>query len=276
MKKTLWFLLAVLAAVSFAVPANAQAPIAAASAPIINPQSFPGSFWTDNGNISPVEHNDIISASYFEQGITLHRTDTTSFELLGTLGITADTKGYTWNNRVVGSAGGRFNKYIGTKGIVMLNVTYTYEDRFIGNQTKGGFTPSVVYWFGWQNVANQKARFPGSTWGAAGYLSPVEQHNFIYNQYIKQAVVAKRFGTHASIQPYAEVTTSVDTKGYDWENYYRPGAGLEYVYTKGNTLTELGSGYLYEKRPQSGLSGSGVQVFMKFWFGWNPIRGGKR
>lgn len=275
--KTLYLFLAILVLAVSVTPANAQAPVAAGEAPIINPQSFPGQFWNDTGNISPVEHNDLISASYLEQGVTLFRGNSTSFEILGSLGLTADTLRYDWNNRIVGSVGGRFNKYVGTKGIVELNVTYTYEDRFLSGTQKGGFTPSVDYWFGWQPTANVKSRFPGSTWGAAGLLSPVEYHNFIYNQYVKQAVVAKRFGTHSSIQPYAEITTSVDTSRYDWENYYRPGAGVEYVYTRGNTMTELGAGYLYEHRPITGTSGDGFTVFMKFWLGWNPLAfGGKR
>jgi hypothetical protein len=262
-----------LAATAFAQDAPPVAPV---KGPVLNPQSFPGQFWTDTGNISPVEHNDIISASYFEQGVTLWRGNTMNFEALGSVGITADTKGYDWNNRIVGSTGGRFNKMISTKGIVELNVTYTYEDRWKSGATKGGFSPSATYWFGWQPVANQASRFPGSTWGAAGWLSPVERHNFIYNQYIKQGVVAKRFGIHSSLQPFGELTTSKDTKGFDWENYLRPGTGLEYVYTKGNTMTELGGEYLYEHRMISGMSAGGYSMFLKFWFGWNPIRKGAR
>jgi len=273
--KILYLLLAIVA-LALSVPANAQAPVPAVQAPILNPQSYPGQFWTDNGNISPVEKGDIISASYFEQGITLRRWDFANFEVLGAVGLTADTQGYSWNNRVVGTVGGRFNKIIGTKGIVELNATYTYEDRWLTSQTKGGFTPSVTYWFGWNPVANQASRLPGSTWGAAGWLSPVETHNFIYNEYIKQGVVAKRFGIHSSIQPYVDLTTSVDTSRFDWENYYRPSVGVEYVYTKGNTMTELGGGYIYEHRIISGDSASGYTLYMKFWFGWNPIRGGSR
>src|SRR5271156_6093682 len=217
----LYLLLAIvlLAAVSANAQAPVDAPVAAVNTPIVSPQSLPGQFWTDNGNISPVEKGDIISASYFEQGVTLHRWDFANFEVLGAVGLTADTQGYSWNNRVVGTVGGRFNKIVGTKGIIELNATYTYEDRWLTHQTKGGFTPSVTYWFGWNPVANQASRLPGSTWGAVGWLSPVEFHNTIYNQYIKQGVVAKRFGTHSSVQPYTEITTSKDTSHFDWENY---------------------------------------------------------
>src|SRR5271156_2778105 len=114
----LYLLLAIvlLAAVSANAQAPVDAPVAAVNTPIVSPQSLPGQFWTDNGNISPVEKGDIISASYFEQGVTLHRWENNAnFEVLGSVGFTADTRGFTWNNRAVVSAGGRFNKYIGTK-----------------------------------------------------------------------------------------------------------------------------------------------------------------
>jgi len=262
-----------------AVGANAQAPIAAATGPIINPTSYPGQFWNDTGNVSPTEHNDVISASYFEQGVTIFRagdTPSTQFTITPyvSVGLTADTQGFDWNNRVVGSAGGRLNKYF-SHGIVSVGGAYSYEDRWIGNEKKGGMTGEVTYWFGWQLLGNTSNRFPGSTWGAAGYLTPVEAHNFIYMQYFKQGVVAHRFNAHNAIVPFGEITTSVDTKHYDWENKIMPGGGVEFVHLHGNTQTELGAEYLYEHRWESGLQGAQATIFLKFWFGWNPIRGRK-
>jgi hypothetical protein len=260
-----------------AVRVNAQAPQAAGvvSTPILYPQSYPGQFWTDTGNVSPTEHNDIISASYAEQGVTLFRsTSGFTFTPYAALGVTADTLGYDWNNRVVASAGGRLNKYF-KYGIVSVGTAYSYEDRWIGNEKQGGMTGEVTYWFGWQLVGNQTSRFPGSTWGAAGYLTPVEAHNFIYMQYFKQGVLAKRLGTKNAIVPFAEVTTSIDTKHYDWENKAMPGAGVELVHLHGNTQTEIGAEYLYEHRWITGLTGGQATIFLKFWYGWNPIRGGK-
>jgi len=266
------------ALVIFSAGVNAQdanVPKSAGQGPIINPQSYPGQFWNDTGNVSPTEHNDVISASYIEQGITVYRSSN-GFTITpyASLGVTADTQGFDWNNRIQTSAGGRLNKYM-KYGIVSLGGAYSYEDRWIGNERKGGLTGYVNYWFGWQGLGNPSSRFPGSTWGAAGYLTPVEAHNFIYMQYFKQGVVAHRFNAHNAIVPFAEVTTSVDTKHYDWENKIMPGAGVEYVHLHGNTQTELGAEYLYEHRWESGLTGSQATIFLKFWFGWNPIRGGK-
>jgi hypothetical protein len=267
------------------VGASAQdAPIAAARGPIVNPTSFPGQFWNDTGNVSPTEHNDVISASYLEQGITIFRLgDNAAKQFTITpyvaVGVTADTQGFDWNNRVVGSGGLRLNKYLsgkGISGIVSLGGAYSYEDRWIGNEKKGGLTGEVTYWFGWQGLGDTKNRFPGSTWGAVGYLTPVESHNVIYMQYFKQGVVLHRFNAKNAIVPFGEITTSVDTKHYDWENKYMPGAGVEYVHLHGNTQTELGAEYLYEHRWETGLSGAQATIFLKYWFGWNPIRGGKR
>src|SRR5208283_2830716 len=148
-----------------------RTPRVAAVGPVINPQSYPGQFWSDTGNVSPTEHNDIISASYFEQGVTLLRTDN-HFTITPyvSLGVTADTQGHDWDNRIVGAAGGRLNKYF-KYGIVSVGAAYSYEDRWIGNERKGGLTGQVTYWFGWQSVFTPTSRFPGSTWGAAGYLT---------------------------------------------------------------------------------------------------------
>jgi len=82
-------------------------------------------------------------------------------------------------------------------------------------------------------------------------------------------------GAHNAIVPFGELTTSVDTKHFDWENKIEPGAGVEYVHLQGNTQTELGAEYLYERRWESGLTGAQATIFLKFWFGWNPIRGRK-
>lgn len=283
MIKSLRILLYTLAVIIAALQPHAmlaQAPNYAANAPLINPQSFPGQVWTDLGNISPVEKNNIISATYAEQGIAVFRTDTVSFTPFVSVGVTEDTQGFPWDKRVVGQVGTRLSKLFITKtsfnGIIAASAAYSYEDRF-GNQTKGGFVPEATYWFGWQSAAIKTSRFPGSTWGAAGWLSPVEYHNFVFVQYIKQAVVAKRLTKNSTVQPYGEITTSKDTQKFDWENYYRPGAGVEVVRNYGNTMTELGGGWLYEHRPLSGLTGNGYTVFMKFWFGWNPIiKGGTR
>jgi hypothetical protein len=262
-------------------PASQAPPAAAGEVPILSripielyPQSFPGQFWNDTGNVSPVEHSDVISASYFEQGVTLWRDKGMSITPYAAVGVTVDTQGYDWNNRVQVFAGARFNKYF-KYGIVSVGGAYSYEDRWIGNEKTPGPTGEVTYWFGWQLVGNPTSRFPGSTWGAAGYLTPVESGNFIYNQNFKQGVVAHRFGMKNMIVPFGEVTSVVDTKHYDWENRVLPGAGVEFVHLHGNTQTELGAEYLYEHRFESGLSASEVSIFFKFWFGWNPIRGGK-
>lgn len=280
-----WILVLALALVAVAVPASAQdaPPAAAGEAPVLSrvplelyPQSFPGQFWNDTGNVSPVEHSDIISASYLEQGVTIWRYKASmSVTPYLAVGVTADTQGYDWNNRVQGFAGARFNKFF-KHGIVSIGGAYSYEDRWIGHERTGGPTGEVTYWFGWQMVGDTHSRFPGSTWGAAGYLTPVESGNFIYNQNFKQGVVAHRFNAKNILVPFGELTSVVDTKHYDWENRVLPGAGIEFVHLHGNTQTELGAEYLYEHRFESGLSASEVSIFLKFWFGWNPIHGGKR
>lgn len=238
--------------------------------------SLPGQFWSATGNIDPVEKGNVISETYFEQGATVWSTTggKITLEPYVGLGVYFDTKGYDYNNKLMPAIGVKLNKHFGGSqlgsGVVTVGTAFVDEHRFAGGQCARWMTYYAQYWFGWQPAAALKSRFPGSSWGEIGNVSPVEKDNYILLDYATQAFVLKRLGISktSAVLPYAEITYGKDTKGYDWDNKIIEGGGIKLGIPKGGLYTELGAGYLYEHRPISGLTASGFKVSLNFSTQW--------
>ena len=234
--------------------------------------AFPGQAWSVTGNIDPIEKNNVLTENYFEQGMTLFSTMNHSVTMTtyAGFGMTFDTKGYSYNNQLNPSVGLRLNKYF-RHGIVSGGTAFSEDHRFDNGGSASGIVYYCQYWFGWQPIADTKARFPGSSWGTFGNIAPVEHGNYIFMDYVTQAFVAKRFGARKTdaILPYSEITYSRDTKGFDWENKAIYGGGLKVGIPKGELYTEFGAGYLHENRLDSGLQASGFKMFLNFSYAWN-------
>jgi hypothetical protein len=128
--------LAALALLAFAAPSFAQDSV-----------YYPGSLYTTNGTLSPVEKNNIVSFSHIEQGIAYRGA-----ELFGAFTGQVDSKGYPWNRRTVSSIGLRFTQNIAS-GSVRVSAGYTRENQFAGPNTvvTGPFV-AVDAWFGWRQA----------------------------------------------------------------------------------------------------------------------------
>ena len=122
-------------------------------------------------------------------------------------------------------------------------------------------------WFGW----HLNTKYPGSTWAILGEISPVEKGNVIANGYIQQGIVV---GTIKSLKvvPFAALTMSKDTLGNAWNNYVRPGGGVDVLLPHGLDLEAM---YLHEVRPGINVSTGEFSLALKFWYGW-AFKGGKR
>lgn len=250
------------------LPANAEDPNTK------QPTILPGSAWSVLGNISPVERDNVISASYLEQGITVYRNKKLSLVPYVSVGLTADTKGYDWDNRLTSQAGVKLVRNF-RNGIVSSGIVYAQEYRW--KTHKRAFAPiaSASYWFGWQSPSANRSKkksftgFPGSSWGIVGNISPVEKNNVISNIYVQQGVAIAKAGS-VSIVPFGESNTSLDTKGYDWNNRQIYGAGIKFVVPGPSRVAEFGASYLKEHRWRSNMRADGIVFFVKLWFGWNP------
>lgn len=241
---------------------------------IRQPVVLPGSAWSVLGNIAPVESGNIIDASYLEQGITVYRSKKFSLVPYVNLGLTHDTKGYDWNNRLTAQGGAKLIRNF-RNGIVASGVVYAQEYRWKTHQRASAPVASASYWFGWQSPSANRSKkkfftgFPGSSWGVVGNISPVEKGNVIGNVYVQQGVAVAKTGT-VSIVPFGESTTSLDTKGYDWNNRRIYGGGIKFVIPASSRVAEVGASYQKEHRWQSDMRAGGLVFFVKIWFGWNP------
>jgi len=230
------------------------------------PVTFPGSFWNVTGNMSPAEGGNVISASYVEQGIALFRAETLSFIPYVSLSQSVDSRGYDWNNRVLGTIGGKFVKRF-DQGMISLSggVAHAYHPQSGISATAPYLRAD--YWVGW----GLSEKFPGNSWGMIGTVSPVERGNIIATAYIQQGVVAGRV-SGVAVVPFVEATVMRDTSGYDWNNRNVYGAGVKIMNPNPSCGCEFGVMYQNERRTQSGAGADGISVFMKFWFGWNPVK----
>jgi hypothetical protein len=248
-----------------------QAAAPAVQGTVIDGIGLPGQAWTSLGNLSPIEHNNVYSQSYFEQGATVWATASGGITLTpyASLGLLFDTSGYPWNNSIQPSAGLKLNSFF-RNGVVSFGLAYAYQDRFQSIRSS-----AMMYyaqdWFAWQSVTERASRFPGSSWAIVGNVSPVEHGNLVAEGFVTQGVVAKRFRA-ATVVPFAQTTLSRDTHGFDWDNKAIYGGGLKAVNLGGGDLyTEVGLAYLRERRFAPDRSAAQLAVFMNFSFGWNLL-----
>lgn len=106
---------------------------------------YPGSVWSSNGTLSPVEKGNVISITHAEQGVAYRGA-----ELFFETTVMADTKAYDWNRRVANGVGLRFTQVV-KGGMVRAGTAYVWERRYTYpyERTMEGLTLFVDTWFGW-------------------------------------------------------------------------------------------------------------------------------
>jgi hypothetical protein len=229
--------------------------------------TFPGSAWTDIGNYSPSE-STVLFDSYAEQGATIYRAHSLSLTPYASLALDFDTKGYDWENRAQGQIGIKLTRNF-RNGIVSVGTAYAIEDRFKSETVKQAAIGFANYWFGW----GAGRRFPGSSWGIVGNISPVEHGNLVATAYLEQGVVVARFHDNKTrLVPFGQTTISGDTQGYSWENRNTSGGGFKVVRLVRHGDVEAGGLYLQETRFLQGPNKGGFNFFVKAWVGWSDLR----
>lgn len=235
---------------------------------IFDAVGFPGQMWMANGTYSPVEKNNFISQWDFQQTAVIYSALRNSLtvgpfvEFNGTI----DSGGFTYDNQLQPSIGVKASKLLRV-GVISAGTGFAYQDRF-SSATASGRTDFISDWFGWQSIANPSSRYPGSSWAVIGHTSPVEHGDLIEQAYATQGRVLHRFKRGAIIS-YGEITLGHDSQGYDWENRYIAGGGLKTGVLSGQVYTEFGAGLMHESRFNSGISASGLKVFLNTSYNWN-------
>src|SRR6266699_6305973 len=79
---------------------------------VLDGVGLPGQGWTSVGNLSPIEHNNFYTQSYFEQSAAVFSTYSGSITVTPFIGVglVLDTKGYEWNNKIQPRVGVKINK----------------------------------------------------------------------------------------------------------------------------------------------------------------------
>lgn len=111
--------------------------------------NFPGSMWSTNGTISPVEKDNFISMTHVEQGVSVGQ-----FELFGQFTGQFDRFAFDWNRLTREGVGGRINFAL-PKGIIRASASYIAEKRYVSNSVAKGLSLSVDAWFGWNLKATK-------------------------------------------------------------------------------------------------------------------------
>jgi len=118
---------------------------------------FPGSSWAAIGNISPVEHGNIIGQAYLSQGIVAKRFTRTTLVPYAEMTFSRDSKHFDWDNKVVSGAG---VKAVFPHGDLYteLGAAYLRENRLDSGRSAGGLTLFMNASFGWNLLSRSVGR----------------------------------------------------------------------------------------------------------------------
>ncbi len=118
---------------------------------------FPGSSWAAIGNISPVEHGNIIGQAYVSQGMVAKRFSRTTLVPYGEATVTRDSKHFDWDNNAIFGAG---IKAVFPRGGLYseLGAAYLHENRFDSDRSAGGLTLFMNASFGWNLLSRSMGR----------------------------------------------------------------------------------------------------------------------
>lgn len=251
-----------------------ESPPHAVRGSVLDAVGLTGQMWVANGNYSPVERGNILSQWDFKQSASIFSTwhDSLTVTPYVELGAMFDAKGYSWNNKLMPSAGIKVDKLFRT-GVISVGTAYSSENR-AGAINASGRTDYISGWFGWQAAADQNNRFPGSTWFIVGHISPVEHGNLIEQGFVTQGYVLHRFN-RAAVVSYGEITVGRDSQKLDWDNKFVSGGGMKIVVPVRKVYIDFGAGMAHEDRLNSPLSATAFKIFMNASYTWHVFGRGE-
>ena len=118
---------------------------------------FPGSSWAIVGNISPVEHGNLIVQGYVSQGVIAKRFQKATLVPFVQTTISRDRDGFDWDNKAI--YGG------GLKAVVPhgdayteFGLAYLREHRFDPDRSAGQVAIFMNFSFGWNLLGRKVGR----------------------------------------------------------------------------------------------------------------------
>jgi hypothetical protein len=116
---------------------------------------FPGSTWIEVGNLSPVEHGNILGLGYFWQGVVAKRFNRFLLVPFAEATVFHDSKGFEWDTKA-NVGGGVKAVFPGDTIYTELGAAYHHENRFQSGLSAGGLSVFTNFSFSW-NLLGRKA-----------------------------------------------------------------------------------------------------------------------
>jgi hypothetical protein len=116
---------------------------------------FPGSTWIEVGNLSPVEHGNILGLGYFSQGVVAKRFSRFLLVPFAEATVFHDSKGFDWDNKA-NVGGGVKAVFPGENIYTELGAAYLHENRFQSGLAASGLSVFTNFSFSW-NLLGRKA-----------------------------------------------------------------------------------------------------------------------
>jgi hypothetical protein len=110
--------------------------------------SLPGTSWGAVGNHAPAERHNVSASVYVQQGLTVVTLRDVSVIPFVEGSVSADSAGYSWNNRRMHGEGLKLRLPVGA-GVLETAATYKHERRWREGRSADGLTGSVTFWYGW-------------------------------------------------------------------------------------------------------------------------------
>jgi hypothetical protein len=116
---------------------------------------FPGSTWIEVGNLSPVEHGNILGQGYISQGVVAKRFSRFTVVPYVEATVFHDSQGFDWDNKA--NVGGGVKAAFPHGDIYSeVGAAYVHENRFQSGQSAGGLSVFTTFSFNW-NLLGRKA-----------------------------------------------------------------------------------------------------------------------
>lgn len=110
--------------------------------------AFPGHVWASSGVMTPLEPHNWITNASAEEGVTVWRYREFDVVPFGAVTVARDSKGNVWNNKAVGDAGAKVQRFV-PGGVIEAGVAARVESYPTTQITRIGPAAFVNFWLGW-------------------------------------------------------------------------------------------------------------------------------
>jgi hypothetical protein len=234
--------------------------------------AFPGSFWIAAGHVGPLEPDNTVGQSHFEQGLTIWSTDAWFVIPYLAVSYTADSLGYNWNNKHPSTVGLKLARRV-RNGVVEAGGGVMFErDPATGRERHP--TAYASFWSGWRadsggHRGGRVSGYPGNMYVVSGLLTGRDPRNWVTVMSAQQGILVYKWRGIAVV-PHVAALASVDTKQRNWENRVSYDGGVKLARHFSGGVIEGGVVQRRQHQFRTNRVASAPVVFVNFWIGWNP------